>query len=299
MRAWLEHNRHSLALAIQTLRATPYASLFSILVIGIALALPAGLYLSLVNLDHMAGGVQTRPEISLFLKLDLDEERGRQLARRLSERADVARTRFVARDEGLRRMQADGMADLTAGLTGNPLPDVIVVTAAQPEPEAMDRLAAEFKPLPEVDRLIADADWARRLAALLGFGHDLVVLLAGLLGLALAAITGNTIRLQIYAKREEIEVSRLIGATDRFIRRPFLYFGTLQGLLGGLAGWSIVSGGLLALEIPLERLAAAWGSQLTLHGLSPTDSAILLASASLLGFMGAFFAVSHSLRKLQ
>ncbi|MDD5367248.1 MAG: ABC transporter permease, partial [Gallionellaceae bacterium] len=247
MRAWIEHNLHSLGLALQTLRAAPFASLFSILVIGIALSLPAGLYLALVNLDRMAGGIQTRPEITLYLDTKLDEEQGRQLARKLAERADVARARFVAKSDGLKRLRDAGLTDLTAGLTENPLPDAIMVAPEQTDPNDIERLAAECKALPGVDSMVLDSDWAKRLSALIGFGHDLVLLLAALLGLALAAITGNTIRLQIYAAREEIEVSRLIGASDRFIRRPFLYFGTLQGLLGGLAGWAIVTGSLLVL----------------------------------------------------
>lgn len=299
MKAWFEHNLHSLGLALQTLKDAPFASLFSILVIGIALSLPTGLYLALVNLDRMAGGAQTRPELSMFLKPGLDEDQGRQLARRLAERADIAKARFVTKADGLKRLHEAGLSDLTAGLTENPLPDAIVITAAQTDPGAVERLAVELKSLSEIDRLIVDSDWARRLAALIDFGQELVLLLAALLGLALAAITGNTIRLQIYAAREEIEVSRLIGATDRFIRRPFLYFGALQGLLGGLAGWAIVSGGLQALESALERLAIAWGSQLTLHGLGLVESTILLASAALLGFIGAFLAVNHSLRTLQ
>jgi cell division transport system permease protein len=298
MRAWLEHNRHSLGLALRTLAATPFASLFSILVIGIALALPAGLYVALVNLDRLAGGVETRPEITLFLAADLDEERGRQLARDLAGHPDVAKARFVAKAEGLARLREAGLADLTAGLEGNPLPDAIVIGAAASDPAAIEHLATEVKTRPGVERVLMDADWARRLAALLGFGRDLVLLLAGLLGLALAAITGNTIRLQIYAAREEIEVSRLIGASDRFIRRPFLYFGLLQGLLGGLAGWVIVSGGLFALQGTLARLAAAWGSQLALSGLGLVDSVALLGGAGLLGLLGAFLAVNHSLRKL-
>lgn len=299
MKAWLEHNRHSLSLAIQALRASPFASLFSILVIGIALSLPAGLYLALVNLERMTGGVQTQPEITLFLKAGVDEEQGRQLARRLGRNAEVAGIRFVPKAEGLKRLKEAGLADLTAGLANNPLPDAIVVSATKADPDTMTRLATEFKALPDVDHLILDTDWAQRLSALIGFGHDLVLLLATLLGVALAAITGNTIRLQIYAAREEIEVSRLIGATDRFIRRPFLYFGALQGLLGGLAGWAIVSGSLMALGTALERLASAWGSRLALQGLGLMDSAILLATAALLGFIGAFLAVNHSLRKLQ
>jgi cell division transport system permease protein len=297
MKAWLEHNRHSLGLALHTFKVQPFASLFSVLVIGIALALPAGLYVALLNIDRLAGGAQTRPEISLFMKAGLEEARGRDLAARLTARADVAKARFVPKADGLKQLNESGLADLTAGLEENPLPDAVVVTAASPE--AVDRLAEEIKALPETDRIIVDADWARRLAALLEFGRNLVLLLAALLGTALAAIIGNTIRLQIYAAREEIEVSRLIGATDRFIRRPFLYFGGLQGLFGGLAGWAIVSGGLYALEAPLGTLASAWGMQLSLSGLGPAGTAILLVCAAGLGFLGAFLAVNHSLSKSQ
>lgn len=299
MKAWFEHNLHSLGLAMQTLRAAPFASLFNMLVIGIALALPAGLYLALANLDRLAGGVQTRPEITLYLDAKLDEEQGRQLARKLADRSDVARARFVAKGDGLKRLGEAGLADLTTGLKDNPLPDAIMVVPAQTAPDDVERLAAACRKLPGVDSLVLDSDWVKRLAALLDFGRDLVVMLATLLGLAMAAITGNTIRLQIYAAREEIEVSRLIGATDRFIRRPFLYFGTLQGLLGGLAGWAIVNGGLWLLNGPVARLADAWGSQLTLHTLTLSESAILLASAGLLGFLGAFLAVNYSLSRLQ
>ena len=174
----------------------------------------------------------------------------------------------------------------------------IVVTAKDPGADALERLASQFKDLPGIDHLAMDTDWARRLAALLDFGHDLVWLMAGLLGLALAAVTGNTIRLQIYAAREEIEVSRLIGATNRFIRRPFLYFGVLQGFLGGLAGWLIVSGGFYVLEASLDRLALAWSGHLELQSLGLAEIGILLGTASSLGFFGAFLAVNHSLRRI-
>lgn len=298
MKAWLEHNLHSLGLALQTFKAQPFASLFSTLVIGIALALPAGLYLTLHNIDRLAGGLQTRPEFNLFLKPGLDEARGRQLASRLANRPDIAKARFVTRDEGLRRLRDNGLADLIAGLEENPLPDAIVIAAGQTAPADLERLAGELKSMPEVDRLIVDTDWAKRLAALIDFGQEIVLLLAALLGIALAAITGNTIRLQIYAAREEIEVSRLIGATDRFIRRPFLYYGALQGLFGGVAGWAIVSSGLLAAGGAVERLAGAWGSQISLVGLGVPESIILVGCATFLGFAGAFLAVNHSLGKL-
>lgn len=298
MKAWLEHNLHSLGLAIRTLTITPLASLLSILVIGIALSLPAGLYLALVNLEHLAGGVQTRPDITLFIKTDLDEKRGRKIASQLGRKPGIASVQFVPKTEGLKRLQASGLSDITAGLDQNPLPDAIQLTVKQADAVSMERLNKELRAMPEIEQVLLDQDWAKRLSALLDFGRDLVLLLAGLLGLALAAITGNTIRLQIYATREEIEVSRLIGATDRFIRRPFLYFGAIQGLLGGLAGWSIVTGALWLLQDSLTRIALVWSNPFNLVGLGLLDSAVLLTSATLLGLLGASLAVSHSLAKL-
>ncbi|MDR3395045.1 MAG: permease-like cell division protein FtsX [Parasulfuritortus sp.] len=298
MKAWVDHNLHSLGLATKRMGESPFAALFSILVIGIALSLPAGLYVALKNAERLAGGVPTQPEITLFLDMDLSQDKGNQLAQQVAGMQGVAHARFVSRDDGLKHLKDAGLSDLTAGLSENPLPDAIVVTTKDTDADSMERLAQQFKPLPGVDHLAMDTDWARRLTALLDFGHNLVWLMTGLLGLALAAITGNTIRLQIYAARDEIEVSRLIGATNRFIRRPFLYFGVLQGFLGGLAGWLIVTGGLHGLAGSLERLALAWGGHLDLLGLGPTEGLLLLTVSSLLGFLGAFLAVNHSLRRM-
>jgi cell division transport system permease protein len=298
MKAWFEHNLHSLGLAAARLRDAPLASLFSILVIGVALSLPAGLYVLLGNVDRLAGGVQTRPEVTLFLKAGVTQDAGRRLARELAGRENVGQTRFISRDEGLRRLQDSGLADIAAGLADNPLPDSITLTARQISPAALEALAADLRKLPEVEHLSLDADWARRLAALIDFAGDLVWSLAALLGLSLAAITGNTIRLQIFALRDEIEVSRLIGATDRFIRRPFLYFGALQGLLGGVTGWAMVSGSLLAVESSLDGLASAWGTRLQLHGLNGGETAVMLALATGLGLLGALLAVNYTLHSL-
>lgn len=298
MKAWLDHNLHSFGLALNNMRAQPFATLFSVLVIGIALALPAGLYLALHNLERWSGGLPSEPELSLYLKPALDQARGRALAQELARHPAIQSAHYLSREDGLKRLGEAGLADLTAGLDGNPLPDAIVVGAKAAAPETIDRLADELRSREEIDQVLVDSDWTRRLAALLDFGRDLVLMLAATLGLALAAITGNTIRLQIYAAREEIEVSRLIGATDRFIRRPFLYFGTLQGLLGGFAAWALVSGALALLGGSLARFAEAWGLPVSLAGLGWLESTILLGGAALLGLLGAYFAVGHSLRKL-
>lgn len=299
MNAWLDHNRHSLGLALKRMAGMPFAALFSILVIGIALSLPAGLYVVLKNVDRLAGSLPAKPQITLFLKTDLPPDQGRALADRIAGEHKHAAVGFVSRDAGLKHLRDAGLSDLTDGLGGNPLPDVVTVTPAAADADALQRLGQGLKALPGVDHMVMDDDWARRLNAVLAFGQDMVWLLAVLLGIALAAIAGNTIRLQIYAAREEIEVSQLIGATRRFIRRPFLYYGALQGLLGGLAAWAIVAGGLQALQPSLDHLALAWDGRLALDGLGLSEAAALLAAAALLGFSGAFLAVGHSLRRIE
>ncbi|MGQ9862744.1 MAG: permease-like cell division protein FtsX [Thiobacillaceae bacterium] len=298
MRAWLIHNLHSLRTAFDRLTGTPLASLFTILVIGIALSLPTGLYLALVNLQKLSGVVNTDTEITLFLKIDTNPDQARTLANTLQKRPDIRAVRFIDREDGLRQLQESGLGDIAAGLPGNPLPHTLLVAPREQGTAELEGLATELAKLPQVDRVNLDAEWAHRLSALMGLGRDVVVMLAVLLGLALAAITGNTIRLQIYAQRDEIEVARLIGATDRFIRRSFLYFGAIQGLFGGIAAWLLISMATLLMQDSVSRLAASYGSSFLITGLGWQEIGILLATSTLLGLLGAYLAVGHTLRSL-
>jgi cell division transport system permease protein len=298
MKAWLTHHWHSFMLSLQRFGDAPFAAVLSILVIGVALSLPAGLYLALANLQRLAGQAPTDPDIAVFLKSNIDEAGARRLVDTLKHRPDVAKATFISREQGLKSLEQGGLGNLLAGMEGNPLPHAINLTPNATDPEAIERLASELRKRAEVEQVLLDSDWAKRLTALMRFGQTALWMLAGILGLALAAITGNTIRLQIYALRQEIEVSRLIGATDRFIRRPFLYFGALQGLLGGVAGWAMVTAAKLALAGHVDQLAAAYGTQFPLHGLNLIETGIMLGAATLLGHLGAYLAVNHSLSRL-
>jgi cell division transport system permease protein len=299
MKAWLAHHLQSLRTAAARFRAAPLATLFTVLVIGIAVALPAGLYALLLNLDRAAGGARPLPELTLFLKADVGAEQGARFAAALKNDADVADTRFISRDDGIRKLEAMGLGDIAAGLPDNPLPHSIIVTPATGEPERLEALRERLAGDTVVERVMLDAAWIKRLDALLGLGRDLVFLLAVLLGLALAAITANTIRLQIYAQRDEIEVAQLIGATDRFIRRPFLYFGAIQGVSGGLAGWCIVMLAGLSLQAGVAAVAAAYGVDFRLAGFGLGELLPLLAISAALGWLGAYFAVSRALREME
>ncbi|MDP2833767.1 MAG: permease-like cell division protein FtsX [Pseudomonadota bacterium] len=296
MKAWLAHHLHSLKIAAEQFRAAPVATLFTILVIGVAVSLPAGLYVLLSNLERAAGGVKPQAEVTAFFK-EVDETKARALAASLKKRADVAEVLFISKNAGIKRLEAAGLAEVAVGLPENPLPHTLVLTPKETTPEALELLAAEVKGNPDVERVLVDSDWIKRLAALMQLGRDLVGMLIVVLGAALAAITGNTIRLQIYAQEDAIEVARLIGATDRFIRRPFLYFGGIQGLAGGLAGWLLVIAGGLLLESSVAQVAAAYGSQFLLAGLSLQETGLLLLFSSMLGWLGAYFAVSRALRQ--
>jgi cell division transport system permease protein len=293
--AWLHQHRQAFAGALA--RALRAAGLLSALVIGVALALPAGGYALLEGLRGLATRLTLEPQVSVFLKPEARRADAEALGAKLRADRRIARVRFVPREEALKELSAvQGMPEVIAALGRNPLPDAYVLNVRD---EAVDALAAELRRLPPVDHVQADAVWARRLAALAGIGRLAVWLLAGVLGVGLVAVTFNTIRLQILTQREEIEVSKLIGATDGFIRRPFYYLGLLQGLLGGLLALLMVSAGLWLLNREVQALAESYGSAYRLPYLSWGDAAMVAAFAALIGWLGAYLSVNRHLRDLE
>jgi cell division transport system permease protein len=299
MRAWATHHRDALAAAMRRLLATPLNTLLSLLAIGIALALPAGGQMLLANaLQLAAANAAATPQISLFIALDAPRQAADELGERLRRRDDVRQLRFVPREETLARMKAaEGLGEVIDMLPNNPFPDAFVIDPKNDAPAAMESLAQELKKLPRVEHVQLDSAWARRLDALLRLGRTGVLLLAALLGIGLVAITFTTIRLQVLTQRQEIDVSRLLGATDSYIHRPFYYFGTLQGLLGGAIAWAIVAATALWLRGPIGELAQLYGLDFTLRALAGRDAALLLAFAAGLGWLGASLSLRQHLRE--
>lgn len=299
MMGWLRHQKHALTAAVNRLRAHPLSTLLTALAMGVAISLPGVLYLGLNNLSRVAGDLPAHPEISIFLDSGMSDTHRQAIAARLKQ-PDIAAARFVPRDEALAALSASqGLTDISAGLTQNPLPDAWVVRPQDTSREALARVADELGKLPGVAETHLDSLWADRLQAALSIGRAGVWLLAGLFAIALVAISGNAIRAQVLARRDEILVSRLIGATDRYIRRPFLYLGALQGLLGGLAAIGVlaIAGGVL--RAPVERLAALYGS--TFHLLPPTaiEVAAVLAFTAAFGWLGAWLSVTRALQQVE
>lgn len=276
--------------------SSPLAGLLNILVIGIALSLPAGMYVLLKNAQSLVAEIAGPQQISIFLEMDASSQDVERLRRQLTANDALASVRFVARAdalEGLKR--STGLSDVIAGLDGNPLPDAFIVTPKTSDAKSLEALRTSLLQLPKVALAQHDTSWAYKLEAILNFARIAILILACLLSVALIAITFNTIRLQILTQRDEILVSRLIGATNAFIRRPFLYFGAIQGLLGGLAAWLIIAASLHMLQQPLNHLSQLYSSNFALHQLSIGDTLSLLAFSTYLGLLGAWLSVSRHL----
>lgn len=296
MRTWLRQHRAALARAVRKLAAQRAATLLNALVIGVALSLPAGGYALLANLQGVAQRFTFEPQLSVFLK---PEAKRAELEARLRADPRVAALRFVPRDEALAELRvAEGLADVVAALERNPLPDAFVVRAAGDGAAALEALAGALKALPGVANVQVDSAWAERLAALARIGRLALAALAVLLAIGLVAVTFNTIRLQILTQRQEIEVSKLIGATDPFIRRPFLYYGAVLGLAGGLAAWAIVWAVVVLLNHGLADLSRLYGTGLEIRHLAGSDSASLLGFAAWLGWFGAWLSVGRHLAEI-
>jgi cell division transport system permease protein len=296
---WLSQNRLALGLILGRFVHAPFSGLLAMVVFGVTLSLPLGLYTLIENVKAVAGNVRLEPQITVFLSPGADADSTRQVESRLKELNAIEQFRFIPRDQALQDLlQSTGLVDVAAGLERNPLPDTFVIEPENINPGELKKLRSDLMKLPKVDKVLLDTAWAERLNAMTRLGRDVTLILAVLLGFALVVITSNTIRLQILSQREEIEISTLIGATDAFIRRPFLYHGVLQGLGGGLAAWLIVSLGLQLLNVGIADLAKLYAAQFRLLPLDAKEILSLLLFASLLGWLGAFLAVGRHLRRI-
>jgi len=299
MKTWLRQHRQAMMAALGKLAAQKSAAVLNALVIGIALSLPAGGYALLSSLRSVTLGAALEPQLSVFLHGETGRAQAEALGLRLKSDPRVGDVRFVPREQALKELQAtEGLAEVIAALERNPLPDAFVVRPTLAHAAALDALAAELRSMPAVAHVQSDSAWARRLGALAGTARLAIALLAALLAFGLVAITFNTIRLQILTQRAEIEISKLIGATDAFIRRPFFYLGALQGLAGGALCLAILWGSLGALNVGVAELAASYGSGFRLAFLSPGDALAIVLFSTCLGWFGAFLSVSKHLHEI-
>ena len=302
MRAWLVQHTRGLRAAIARFAGAPLGTLFNIFVIGFALALPFGFYVMLSGLQTFAQrGLDSHgPQLSVFMGLDAGHDDVAQIQRRLSQDGRIERFHFVPREQALQELKQGGdLADVVDSLPQNPLPDAFVVETKDRAPAVLEALRDEIQSWPHVAHVQLDSAWAQRLDALLRVGHLAAALLAILFAIVLVAVTFNTIRLQILTQRDEIEVAKLIGATDAFIRRPLLYFGTLLGLASGVAAWLLVAGGVALFNREFGTLTQLAMPSFQLDYPEPGTSAALFAMAAALGWLGAWLAANRNLALLE
>ena len=278
------------------------SSLMTAAVIGIALAMPSGMYLLLENLDRLSGAWKGQASLSVFLKQDVTETRARDLLKRVSAWPEVASVTLITPQQALEEFsERSGFADLLATLDENPLPVVLLVQPAPTHttPEAASELRLRFSLLPETDLAQLDLQWVQRLAAILDTARRGILIISALLALAVLLVIGNTIRLEIQNRREEILVTKLIGATNPFVRRPFLYSGIWYGILGGLIAWLLVEAGFWLLSEPVASLAGLYQSDFSLQTLPLQLLWMLLGSGIVLGLLGSWLAVGRHLNAVE
>lgn len=310
MNSWLRHHRFALGDAFRHLLKSPGNFMLNVMVVAIALALPfAGLTL-LENARPVSGQLTMEPEISIFMHADTPREQAaaldqdiRQIAQQITPEAQSAKLIFVPREKALETLKEhSGLGDAIATLGENPLPDAYLLKMTDLEPgEQAGQVAAiaeKLKTLKGVESVQVDSAWIERLAALLQIMRLILLFLAATLGVVVVAVVFNTIRLQVLTQHEEIEVSRLVGATDGFICRPFYYTGALLGLFAGAVALIAVALALNPLNTAITEFARLYASEFKLTILGLPETLILLAVSGFLGLLGALLSVQRHLARL-
>lgn len=276
----------------------PFSSLLTTAVIAIALALPSGLLVILDNLQRLNTSWDGSSSISLFMRQAISDAQTDRLAQELEGWPRISAVQIVHRDQALAEFrELSGFGEALNALEENPLPGVVVVRPASQE--NVEVLLDDLGRLPEVELAQIDLQWVRRFGTLMEIGRRGILVVGALLGLAVLLIVGNTIRLDIQNRRDEIEVSKLIGGTDAFIRRPFLYIGFWYGLLGALLAWLLVSLGFALIDGPARRLAGLYDSSFLLSGLSWQAVGWLILTGLGLGLAGSWLAVGRHLDAIE
>ena len=295
---WLDHHGFSIVASLGRLLRRPWATLLTIGVMALALALPLGLWVVLDNMARLGGEVHASRDIAIFLKPEVGVAKAQAIAGSLRARGDVATVVLVTPRQALQELRARPELAAAIDAMGADAAQAALPSVLRVSPRGDEQLMAEsLRTLPEAERVQHDAVWRERLDAWLRFGGRVVLVLAALFGLGALLVVGNTVRLDIQSRREEIGVLQLLGASDGFVRRPFLYLGAWYGLAAGALALGVLTAAWMALRQPLAELAAEYGSSFALRGLDPLPAACVLLAAGALGWLGAGLVTGHYLRQ--
>jgi cell division transport system permease protein len=299
--AYFLHHLQSLVFSLGKIYKAPTTTIMTVAVIGITLSLPSGFYLFLKNIEAMSGDLSSSTQITLYLDLKTSQEAARKLSKKLTSREAIQETEFITRDTALKAFrESSGFGKSIDTLSNNPLPHtIIVIPRSDRDKFQIKNLLNSLQSLPEVKIAKLDTEWLERLFTILEIAKRAVGIITLLFAFAVLLIIGNTIRLDIQNRYQEIIVTKLIGATNAFIRRPFLYGGIWYGLFGGIISWLIVELGYFAISGPLGRLNQLYQAELDIVTFSFQDFIILITSSTLLGLAGSWVAVAKHLNQIE
>lgn len=301
IRAWYHQQKNAIHFSLKRLWFNPVSTWITLAAIAIALSLPTSLYVLLNNMKTLTDDKREVPTITVFMKPGISEQQTRDHAELLEERPEITRVQVVTREQALDEFrQISGFAETLETLPENPLPHVMILTPKLTFLDSDEDITAfsdKLHSYPGVDNVQVDIEWIQRLRAILNIADRIVLVVSILLGMTVLLVIGNTIRLDIENRKEEIVVTRLIGATNAYIRRPFIFGGFWLGLFGGVISLVIVHFALLLLVTPVRELAQQYGSNFTLTGIDIVTTLQILVLSALLGIIGAWLAVSRYLWK--
>ena len=300
--AYLLNHAHGLFSSLGRLSRTPYSTIMTIVVLTVSIALAGVFYIVVANVQQLTGNLQASKQMSLFLRENVNENASQKLAEQLRENNAVESVKFIGKKQAMEEFKRNsGFGDALNALDSNPLPNVIQIL---PKPivdstEDINKLLAEFKQLPQVDFVQVDMQWMERVHTIMLIASRGVTVVSVLLGFAVTFTTGNTIRLELQNRQDEVYISKLVGATQAFIQRPFLYTGFWLGLISGFSAWLIITIMLLILESPIEKLSKLYNSSFELLFLSFSDFILLLSISAMLAILGAWAVLYYQLRQLK
>jgi cell division transport system permease protein len=302
LQAYFARHAQTLVGSLGRIMQQPFATLLTMGVVAVALALPLFLDVALQNVRSATGNWTEAFDLSVYMDKKAGAARVAAVAKQLRQREDVAAVRVIPADQALEEFRENsGFGKALDALSDNPLPDTLIVTPTlgASTPGGTDALKLAITGIADVQTVQLDTEWVKRLRAMLDIMRRVVLLTAGLLGAGVVLIVGNTIRLDILSRRAEIEVMKLVGASDGFARRPFLYSGIWYGLGGGLMALILVAAAAAVLARPVDRLAGLYGSEFHLQGLGLTSGAAVLLAAIVLAWVGSWLAATRHIRAIE
>lgn len=302
LQAYFLNHAHGLISSLGRLSRSPYTSAMTILVLTVAIALAGSFYIVVANIQQLTGNLKSSNQMSLFLKDTVSDVAAQKLAEQLKSHSEIEAIKFIGKKQAMEEFKANsGFGDALTAMDSNPLPNVIQVMPvdALEEGDSVAKLSEELRQMPQVDFVQIDMQWVERLQTIMTIASRGVTTVSVLLSLAVIFITGNTIRLELQNRQDEVFISKLVGATQSFIQRPFLYTGFWLGFIAGFLAWLVISIMLLILESPVEKLSSLYDNAFQMLFLSFSEFLLLLLLSSSLAIIGSWGVLHYQLKKLK